>query len=160
MGTVSSVNAYWDTEAISTGKSYGSGSNSDEADQPTNQNYAVNSDAYSYNGDSVCQDGARSYYTGHGVPCGIEVINQDVTYRLTWDDGSVHTVRGVEGYAWKSGWAVTQGDSGGLVFSVNGTTTRQARGSVSASSDGTVHIYWTEAPDILSGFGLHLNPYQ
>jgi hypothetical protein len=147
----------WDAEVVDTGMLSGSGTNSDEADQPSGQWYPVDSDAYSYNGQSVCQDGARSYYDGHGVPCGIKVVNEDITYNLKWDDGTVHSVRGVEGQS--SGWATEQGDSGGLVFSVENSTDRQARGIVSGSS-GNSTMFWTEAPDILNHFNLKLNPYQ
>ncbi|GAB2736148.1 hypothetical protein GCM10010442_66430 [Kitasatospora kifunensis] len=112
----------------------GAGSNSDEADQPDGQWYPVTSDAYSYKGDSVCQDGARSYYDGHGVPCGITVTNSDVTYTQAWQDGTVVTVRGVQGFS--SGWVGEPGDSGALVFALVGNT-RQARGQVSASDCST-----------------------
>ncbi|MEU9331477.1 hypothetical protein AB0D91_48745, partial [Streptomyces canus] len=115
--------------------------------------------AYSYNGDSVCQDGARTYYDGHGVPCGINVVNQDITYNESWDDGTVHTVhtvRVVEGQ--KSGWAVEQGDSGGLAFSVASSCCRQARGETSAMNDNDT-MFWTEAPDTFGHFGLKLNPH-
>ncbi|OIJ85740.1 hypothetical protein BIV25_42920 [Streptomyces sp. MUSC 14] len=69
----------------------------------------------------------------------------------------MHSVRGVEGVA-SSGWALEQGDSGGLVFSVASSTARQARGLVSASNSDTDHstIYWTEAPDILSTLGVSM----
>ncbi|MGW0615669.1 peptidase [Streptomyces sp. NPDC002788] len=156
LGEVTSGDDYWDAQIIDTGHKSGAGSNSDEADQPQGTWYPVQSDFYSYNGDSVCQDGARSYYDGHGVPCGINVVNQDITYNATWDDGSVHAIRGVEGQ--KSGWAVEQGDSGGLVFSVASSCCRQARGEVSAM-DGNDTMFWTEAPDILGHFGLKLNPH-
>lgn len=157
-GTVTSdQNVEFDSEAIDTGLYNGAGSNSDEADQPQGKWYAVNSYAYSYNGDSVCQDGARSYYTGHGVPCGIVVNNQDIYYSYVWDDGSAHTSRGVSGTA---GYAVTQGDSGALVFTINGSSTRQARGQVSAESNGGSTLYWVEATDIFNHLGLHLNPHQ
>ncbi|MFE9427825.1 hypothetical protein ACFYNO_33245 [Kitasatospora sp. NPDC006697] len=146
----------WDAQIIATGGQYGSGTNSDEADQPDGRWYAVTSDAYSYNGESVCQDGARSYYDGYGVPCGITVSNQDISYFLTWDDGTTVTVRGVEGK--KNGWASEHGDSGALVFTVSGSTSRQARGIVSADF-GYGTLLWTEAPDILNAYGVSLNPH-
>ncbi|MEO8827392.1 hypothetical protein [Lapillicoccus sp.] len=158
IGRVVSVNTHWDAALVYTGRSGGAGSNSDEADQPTGRWYRVNSYAYSYNGDLVCQDGARSYYTGHGVPCGIKVINQDITYNESWDNGAVYSVRGVEGYA-SSGYAVRAGDSGALVFTVTGSSTRQARGQVSAQTD-SAHMFWTEAPDVFGAFSVHLNPHQ
>ncbi|REH54247.1 hypothetical protein BCF44_102479 [Kutzneria buriramensis] len=155
VGTTTSVNDHWDAEVIDTGASGGAGSNSDEADTPTGKWYVVNSSAYSYNGQTVCQDGARSYYNGHGVPCGIKVNNQDVTYTISWDDGSTHSVRGVHGAA---GYAATEGDSGGLVFTVTSSTARQARGMVSAGNSDA-DLYWTESPDILGAFGMTLNPH-
>ncbi|MDH6129204.1 hypothetical protein [Kitasatospora sp. GP82] len=89
------------------------------------------------------------------MPCGINVTNHDVYYNITWDDGTVITVRGVQGQS--SGWTAEHGDSGALVFTVSGSTTRQARGIMSAGGGGTV--YWTEAPDILNSWNLHLNPH-
>ncbi|MEV4611310.1 hypothetical protein AB0K43_01725 [Kitasatospora sp. NPDC049258] len=156
IGQVVNTNDHWDAQLIDTGGYNGSGSNSDEADQPDGKWYYVKGTAYSYNGQAVCQDGARSYYSGHGVPCNISVKNDDITYNLTWNDGSVHSVRGVQGY--NSTWAVTEGDSGAAVFTVTNNTDREARGIVSALA-GNQWMYWTEAPDILGGFGQHLNPH-
>jgi hypothetical protein len=53
---------------------------------------------------------------------------------------------------------VEEGDSGGLVFSVASSTTRQARGLVSAAKSATDHstLFWTEAPDILNTLGVSL----
>ncbi|MGW0882828.1 hypothetical protein [Streptomyces sp. NPDC002671] len=112
--------------------------------------------AYSYNGQTVRQDGTRSYYDGKGVPCGIKSTSDDYRYTIRWDDGSIHHVRGVQG---KGSYTGTQGDSGALVFAVNDRTHRQARGIVSAG-DGPREIEWTEATDILRNFGLKLNPHQ
>jgi hypothetical protein len=115
-----------------------------------------------YDGDLVCQDGARSFYLGHPTPCNIRVTNQDITWSFKDWTGS-HSVRGVEGF--NTLWTCTEGDSGGLVVTVSGTNTRQARGMVSASSSGSgltnggsSTMFWVESPDILSHFGLHLNP--
>ena len=157
-GTVTATNDHWDAEAIDTGRSGGVGSNSDEADQPAGKWYAVTSEHYSYNGQSVCQDGARSYYTGHGVPCGIVVDNQDITWTETFDDGTTHSVRGVEGK--KTAYVGIQGDSGGLVFTISSSTTRDGRGQVVYGIFGsTNYLRWTEAPDILGAFGMVLNPH-
>ncbi|MFI9723781.1 hypothetical protein ACIHFE_29675 [Streptomyces sp. NPDC052396] len=159
IGKVVNTNDHWDAQLIDTGRYNGAGSNSDEADDPAGKWYAVKGTANSYNGQTVCQDGARSYYTGHGVPCGITVQNEDVTYNLPWSNGTVHSVRGVKGY--QPNWAVTQGDSGALVFSVTNSTDRQARGIVSAgSTTENQTIYWTEAPDILRNSDLSLNPHS
>ncbi|GAA1952365.1 hypothetical protein [Kitasatospora viridis] len=156
IGIVTADNPGWDAQTIATSGASGSGTNSDEADTPNGQWYAVPSDAYSYNGEQVCQDGAVSYYNGHGVPCGIKVINQDIRWAVTWNDGTNATIRGVEGQS--SGYVATEGDSGALVFTVTGSNTRQARGIVSGGFDANT-LLWTEAPDILNAFGLHLNPH-
>ncbi|MFI6445622.1 hypothetical protein [Kitasatospora sp. NPDC050543] len=157
IGHVVNTNARWDAQLIETGGFNGAGTNSAEADQPRGKWYRVKGTAYSYNGQSVCQDGARSFYTGHGVPCGIKVQNSDVRYNLKWEDGSVHAVRGVMGR--NSHWAVTQGDSGALVFSVTNRTDRKARGIVSGESGNHTNLWWTEAPDIIDAFGIDLNPH-
>ncbi|MGW1890584.1 hypothetical protein ACWCP6_10030 [Streptomyces sp. NPDC002004] len=156
IGHVVNTNDRWDAQLIETNGHNGAGTNSDEADAHPGKWYRVKGTAYSYSGQSVCQDGARSYYTGHGVPCGITVQNADVRYNLTWEDGSVHAVRGVKGH--NSNWAVTKGDSGALVFSVTNRTDRKARGIVSGES-GNQTMYWTEAPDIIDAFGVDLNPH-
>ncbi|MER7674816.1 hypothetical protein ABTY61_41035 [Kitasatospora sp. NPDC096128] len=68
VGDVGGDRPEWDAQVIWTKQSNGAGSNSDEADQPQGQWYPVTSAAYSYNGDSVCQDRARSYYDGSASP--------------------------------------------------------------------------------------------
>ncbi|WP_285739590.1 hypothetical protein [Kitasatospora phosalacinea] len=70
-GFTGSDHPQWDAQTTVTDYCNGNGTDSDEADQPEGRWYAVTSAAYSYDGDSVCQDGARPYYDGHGVPCGI-----------------------------------------------------------------------------------------
>ncbi|MGW2705048.1 hypothetical protein [Streptomyces sp. NPDC001340] len=155
-GKISGTKDGWDAQLIDSGLYNGRGFNSDEADTPSGKWYAVNNYAYSYNGQTVCQDGAHSYYDGKGVPCGIKTTSDDYRYTIQWDDGSTHRVRGVQG---KGSYTCTQGDSGGLVFTVNDRTHRQARGIVSANR-GTREMYWTEATDILRNFHLKLNPHQ
>ncbi|MCX5255137.1 S1 family peptidase [Streptomyces canus] len=155
VGTVTGKSTEWDAEELD-----GSNNNSDESDSTTW--HPVVGDAYSYNGDSVCQDGVASFFMQEGTVCGIQVINQDITYTLETDNQGSYTVRGVEGV--RSAWAVAQGDSGAMVFQAG--TTRQARGIVSAGSADAptggghagTYIYWTEAPDILGHFGLKMNP--
>jgi len=155
VGAVSGKSTEWDAEEFD-----GSNNNSDESDSTTW--YPVVGDAYSYNGDSVCQDGVASFFMQEGTVCGINVINQDITYTLQTDNQGSYTVRGVEGF--RSAWAVAQGDSGAMVFQAG--STRQARGIVSAGSADAptggghagTYIYWTEAPDILGHFGLKMNP--
>jgi hypothetical protein len=116
----------------------------------------------------VCQDGANSYFDKHGVPCDLVVDNQDYYSTITWDDGVVRTSRGVSGVCGLGGyggWCGEHGDSGGLVFSVNGSA-RQARGIYSQTGDSGIFgstndwCFWTEAPDILGSFGMVLNPHQ
>lgn len=155
-GKVTSTKDGWDAQLIDSGLYNGRGFNSDEADTPTGKWYAVNNVAYSYKGQRVCQDGARSFYNHQGVPCGITTVNDDYRYRISWSDGSLHNVRGVQG---KGSYTGTEGDSGGLVFTVNDSRRRQARGIVSAG-DGPGEIEWTEATDILHSFSLKLNPHQ
>lgn len=110
---------------------------------------------YSYNGDSVCQDGYTS-----GVICGIQVVNQDVQNFMVRGEryGNTFAVRGVIGRRANS-TAVRPGDSGGLVFAIpySGATVREVRGIVSASVDGhSDEIFWTEALDIYNTFHVHL----
>lgn len=144
----------FDDEIIDSGA--GNTSNSDESD--VNTWLPMTSDAYSYNGDLVCQDGAASYFLGHGVPCSIKVVNQDIYFNIAYG-GQTVTVRGVKGTKTDGGWAVHEGDSGGAVFSVSGSSSRQSRGIVSAEdSDGGASVYWTEAPDILKDWSAKLNP--
>jgi len=155
-GNISAMRDGWDAELIDSFRYNGAGFNSDEADTPAGKWYPVNSYAYSYAGQTVCQDGARSYYNGRGVLCGIKVTNADLRYQLVWADNTVHNVRGVRGTA---GYAGTDGDSGALVFAVTDSTHRQARGVHSAGTTAS-DIIWTEAPDILNAFNLKLNPHQ
>ncbi|NUU25148.1 MAG: hypothetical protein HOV68_27145 [Streptomycetaceae bacterium] len=156
IGRISHVAGQWDAEAVDTGLSDGKGSKSAAADQPEGRWYPVTSTGFSYNGQSVCHNGARSYYDGRGVPCGITVDSDDVTYQLKWHDGTWVTVRGVHGTA--SAYGCTNGDSGALVFTLTGADARQARGIVSARQN-TRDLFWTEAPDILKAFGMQLNPH-
>lgn len=161
-GYIKGTNDTYDAEVIDTGRYNGTGTNSDEADQPQGKWYPVTSDNYSHNMDIVCQDGAYSYYQHWGVPCGIEVVNDNWTENEKWG-GIIHTVQGVVGYnATYTGWT---GDSGALVFTVTGANSREARGQVSSvldiknASGAYIEIFWTEAPPILATFNLHLNPH-
>ncbi|MET8700901.1 hypothetical protein ABZW10_18825 [Kitasatospora sp. NPDC004723] len=158
IGVVTNVSPQWDMEAIYTGASGGVGATSDEADNVQNQWYRVEGVAYSYNGDWVCHDGITSYYSGHGVPCGIKVTDSDISWTSRepyWWDGVRHTSRGVCGHS--DGWGADHGDSGALVFAFSGGT-RQARGSLSASDNNTV--CWTEIKDYFKAVGLSLSPYH
>jgi hypothetical protein len=122
---------------------------------PTANFIRLSGTAYSYNGDLVCQDG---YTTG--VACGIRVDNEDVTdFRVRGDRyGNTFSARGVRGHQVNGGVAFQHGDSGGLVFAINSSTTRQVRGLGSALVDGmgVNGIFWTEALDIYNQFGVHL----
>ncbi|MGD3111333.1 trypsin-like serine protease [Streptomyces sp. YGL11-2] len=144
-----------DSEIIDSGD--GNTSNSDEGD--LNSYVPMTSSAYSHAGDLVCQDGAWSYFSGHGVPCGIKVVDDDIRWNLKYDDGETVTVRGVKGTKTDGGWAIHTGDSGGAVFSISGSNERQSRGIMSAEdSEGGPTVYWTETPDILSKWYAQLNP--
>jgi hypothetical protein len=158
IGTVTADREQWDAAIIDTGLHNGKGANSATADTPHGRWYPVGSAGYSYNGQSVCHDGAKSYYNGRGVPCGITVTDEDIHYEESWPDGSLHNVRGVRG---EGGYGMTHGDSGALVFAVHGDK-REARGMASALANDNPSgaMFWTEAPDILKSFGLTLNPHQ
>ena len=161
-GLIKGNNDTYDAEVIDTGKYNGAGVNGDEADQPQGKWYPVTSYNYSYNMDVVCQDGVKSYYEKWGVPCGIEVVNNNWTQNETWG-GKVHSVQGVVGY--NGTYTGQGGDSGALVFTVTGANSREARGQVSSifptknSAGNYIEIFWTEAPPILATFGLVLNPH-
>ncbi|PAZ10515.1 peptidase [Streptomyces sp. SA15] len=162
VGTVTGTSSAWDAEELT-------GGNNNADVQLSDTWHPVTSDAYSYAGDVVCQSGGASYFMGYGNVCGIEITNQDITWTAT-DWSGTHTVRGVEGTRLESNqpWSVAEGDSGGLVYAVSGST-YQARGIVSAGIDPCCYSYsgndvafnyilWTEAPDILGHYGLKLNP--
>ncbi|WP_444537095.1 peptidase [Streptomyces sp. BR1] len=152
VGTVSGVAPGWDAEQL-----IGADNNAD-ASESTGY-VPVTSVAYSRKGDYVCQDGAASFFMQQGTVCGIQVINDDITYNM--DNG--WTVRGVEGTRLPtSPWAVAHGDSGTMVYSTTGSS-RQARGVVSSLADpyqtyAGNYVFWTEATDIFNHFGLKLNP--
>lgn len=166
IGGGNSDNDWWDSAEI-----VGGNNNADESDTTTYKR--ITSDAYSHDGDLVCQDGAYSFFaTDYGVPCNIQVTNQDIRYWHHNASGATVESRGVEGShliggpkdLHYGGWAAGNGDSGGLVFSLTGSTV-QARGQISAGVDssyvgnnGYTTIDWTEAPDILGHYGLRLNP--
>ncbi|MEU2718212.1 peptidase [Streptomyces sp. NPDC007205] len=164
VGKVTGNSGAWDAEELTGGHN-----NSDV--QLSDTWHPVTSAAYSHTGDLVCQAGGASYFMGYGNVCGIEVTNQDITYSLN-DWSGTHNVRGVEGTRLASNqpWVNAEGDSGGMVYSVSGST-YQARGVDSAGSGPCCYarpdtgkdvafnyIFWTEAPDILGRFGLKLNP--
>jgi hypothetical protein len=114
--------------------------------------YDVAGADWSYSGDMTCQDGFAI-----GIRCGLLVTNG----LIYWNDptnGIQHA--GVEAHQVDNGLAGLGGDSGGLVFalvSANGGTSRQARGIVSARYNWE-NLRWTEAPPIMSSFGMYLAP--
>ncbi|MFD9631064.1 chymotrypsin family serine protease [Streptomyces violascens] len=152
VGTVSSAAEGHDAEQL-----VGADNNADESDSAGYK--PITAIAHSYNGDYVCQNGAASFFMQQGTVCGIKVINSDIIYKM--DNG--WTVRGAEGTRLpKSRWAAAHGDSGSMVFSVNGST-RQARGVVSAlttpyQTHAGSFLFWTDAIEIFDRFGLKLNP--
>jgi hypothetical protein len=160
VGIVTGQNATYDFETIDTGNELGYGAKSAEADQPEGVTALVPENDFSVSdGESVCQDGAMSYFTGHGVPCGIKIVNTNVVVNVTWDNGVVHSEDETEATA--SSYAVRQGDSGGLVFTICGSNCRSATGLVSAeggSTDPSKILYFTDAWKILQSTGLSLAP--
>ncbi|WP_406290674.1 hypothetical protein [Embleya sp. NBC_00896] len=122
-----------------------------EWDGPQNSNkaYKVTSVRNSTERDpAVCHDGYTS-----GVVCGIKV--KDADYMWWMDDDLVFGVKGER----SAGTSARPGDSGGLVFAISGSTTRQARGIVSAVGLSNDRIMvWPEAPEILYNFGLRMAP--
>jgi len=119
---------------------------------PTQHVYDVEGTAWSYSGDATCQDGFET-----GIRCGLVVTNS-VIYWTDPDNGSVHI--GVEAHQVDGLLAGDTGDSGGLVFALvalNGGVSREARGIVSVRYKFE-NLRWTEAPAILSSFGMYLAP--
>jgi len=96
----------------------------------------------SWNGDWVCHDGYVS-----GVVCSIKVVNDNVSWTIPQLPGVLIT--GVEGTQTTGLRAMRCGDSGGVVFAIAETSTRQLRG-VASTLKGTTNcgftsgIYWTE----------------
>ncbi|MBG6134399.1 FG-GAP-like repeat-containing protein [Longispora fulva] len=147
IGEVTMVDQLWDAEAIDTaghgttrgqewdGGPYGSGAFT----------LAVTSTKRSITGDYVCHDGYVS-----GAVCNIKVDGQ-----VSWTGSNGRSHIGMEGHIPGGATAVQQGDSGGMVFAITGSNTRQARGNVSW---GSTLIRWTEADDIFNSFLVHLAP--
>jgi len=115
----------------------------------------LNATRYSFTGDLVCHDGYPSR-----VVCGIRVDNEDAqNFHVRGPRyGNTFSARGVIGHQVDGGRASQGGDSGGLVFAINSSSTREVRGIVSADVDGTNgnSMFWTEALDIYNAFGVHL----
>jgi hypothetical protein len=89
-----------------------------------------------------------------GIRCGLLVTSG----YITWTDpvnGVTHA--GVEAHQVDGGLAGLGGDSGGLVFALIASNSRQAREIVSARHNYE-NLRWTEAPPILSTFGMYLAP--
>lgn len=151
-GTVSEYHENWDAAKYPVSSS---GAYEFDGSPSANDPRPLSGTKYSYNGDSVCQDGYTS-----GVICGIQVVNQDVQNFMVSGPRYHNTfaVRGVIGRRANS-TAVRPGDSGGLVFAIpySGASVREVRGIVSASVDGhSDEIFWTEALDIYNTFHVHL----
>jgi hypothetical protein len=118
---------------------------------PSYQVNDVTGTAYSFTGDMTCQDGYKT-----GIECGLLVDNGFVTWVASGDNvqhAGVHAHQ-VNGEA-----AARPGDSGGLVFALLANNVRQARGINSAVTGSDSNgLFSTEAPVILSDFGLSLAP--
>lgn len=151
-GTVSEYREGWDAAKYPVSAS---GAKEFDGSQSAYDPRPLSGTKYSYNGDSVCQDG---YTSGH--ICGIQVVNQDVQNFRVYGEryNNTFSVRGVIGRRANS-TAVRPGDSGGLVFAIpySGATVREVRGIVSAPVNGhSDEIFWTEALDIYNAFHVHL----
>ncbi|MET9293653.1 hypothetical protein [Streptomyces sp. NPDC003077] len=109
--------------------------------------------SYSLKGNYVCQDGYTS-----GVVCNIKVYDDDIWTRVS-SSYPTFEARGVAGQKMGGGKAVQAGDSGGLVFALNGGANkpRKVLGLVSAEHRGSeTNMFWTEAKDIYRAFNVHL----
>jgi hypothetical protein len=155
MGNVVNFNTHWDTAIYYVGSNAVRDDNADEFDgSPSTTHFLpLRGTQYSFNGQSVCQDGDTS-----GVVCGITVANQDTTQCFGPERYAGFCARGVLGN--HNGTAVRPGDSGGLVFCVcEGTAAwRQVRGNVTGWVGNDSHMFWTESLDTYGAFGIHLNP--
>jgi hypothetical protein len=155
MGNVVNFSTHWDTAIYYVGSNAVRDDNADEFDgSPSTTHFLpLRGTNYSYNGQSVCQDGDTS-----GVICGITVANQDTTQCFGPERYAGFCARGVLGN--HNGTSTRPGDSGGLVFCVcEGTAAwRQVRGNVTGWVGNDSHMFWTESLDTYGAFGIHLNP--
>jgi hypothetical protein len=155
MGNVVNYSTHWDTAIYYVGSNAVRDDNADEFDgSPSTTHFLpLRGTQYSYNGQSVCQDGDTS-----GVICGITVANQDTTQCFGAERYAGFCARGVLGN--HNGTSTRPGDSGGLVFCVcEGTAAwRQVRGNVTGWVGNDSHMFWTESLDTYGAFGIHLNP--
>lgn len=151
----------YDEALIDTGKYNGAGTVSLEADTPAPTYYQVTSDDLPAGmGQGVCQDGAHSYFTGHGVPCNAVVCLLDDYTPVQFPDGHWYSVDGV--LTRSTGYIETAGDSGALVFDVTGASTRNALGMLEGgyynNQDGYNYMLYVRVTDVLNYYHLHLNP--
>ena len=146
----------FDEALIDTGKYNGAGVVPLEADSPAGTYYDVTSDFNAGVGQGVCQDGAFSYFSGHGVPCSAVVYSAYTTAPVDWPDGTTHIVAGYQSRS--TGYVAQQGDSGALVFDVTGSSTRNALGMASGISNynGYNWLLYTRASDVLGHYNLRL----
>jgi hypothetical protein len=155
MGNVVNFSTHWDTAIYHVGSNAVRDDNADEFDGPPSTTHflPLRGTQYSFNGQSVCQDGDTS-----GVICGITVANQDTTQCFGAERYAAFCARGVLGN--HNGTAVRPGDSGGLVFCVceGSAVWRQVRGNVTGWVGNDSHLFWTESLDTYGAFGIHLNP--
>ncbi|RAO31486.1 hypothetical protein PSN13_04050 [Micromonospora saelicesensis] len=117
---------------------------------PSAQSLALQGTGVNRVGDSVCQNGYTS-----GVICGIRVTDDFLYQDISAGRYAAFTARGVASS--KSGsTAVRGGDSGGLVYVINGSSAnpRQARGLVSAGSGS--YLFYVAVADILTNWSLTL----
>lgn len=106
--------------------------------------------------DLVCTEGGNS-----GEHCDLKVVNMLV--QVTDDLGSFETIEADAQSDTAQGIAAMQGDSGGPVMSLNGTTTGQVKavGMIQATMDsltscGTSHNYFNSGPPLFMTCGKHV----
>ncbi|MFC8825948.1 hypothetical protein ACFT9I_11395 [Streptomyces sp. NPDC057137] len=103
------------------------------------------------NNDWTCQLGYNTK-----VMCNLKVINHEQFYTLS---GTTTQIKGVYALQQDGVDAVTPGDSGGPVVTINNPDSRQMNGIVSAASFTDIRaIYWVDAVDIFNAFAIKLNP--
>jgi hypothetical protein len=167
VGNTSGVSDDNDAEIVWTGKYLGGGSNADEGESDTSGNgikyFPLVQTVDWYGGEYVCQDGIYSYENGRGVPCNMKILGVS-TYTLCHADSSCTPVNGVKTASNNGNPVAMHGDSGAVVFTIHSASSRNALGMVDAVEDGCttdcVNMSFVPQGQIMSAFGVHLNPYQ
>ncbi len=167
IGNASGIADKYDAEIIWTGKYNGAGSNADEGETDGCGGicwYPLVQVNDPYQNEYVCQDGISSYLYMDRVPCDIEVGTPTTYYLCPLGDGYCGYVDGIHSYSNDGRPIVVFGDSGGVVFTIHSSSTRNAIGMVDAagncnsSGECTLMSFMT-ANSILGALGVHLNPH-